>query len=382
MFSSSPAHTCRVCSNRMVIGLYRRPGPDKWRSNSEMRNLVPLIIYLVTTALKLGVFPGSLFRNPSLTSPFSYRKPYPCIMAPLHSELNSTLGAIFLGNIGAAILYGITTLQTFSYYKNCQKDGAMFRLLIGFLWILDSIHMSFMTHGVYQYLVVDFSNPLALMMPTWSLLSQIFVTCISDFIVRSVFTRRIWLLSGHNHFLCICIMITSLFVVASGFAFACKAFVLRSFANMIREESWMLYAGLGSAVVADGLVTVRCASSCNEVALVSRHSVVNILMIYSINTGLLTSVCAAASFITYAIWPDEFIYMGIYFALSKLYVNSLLAVLNSRASLRERKDGISTIPQSPSSIECISMGFGANTDPDVSPVLSKPRPFRFSARYK
>ncbi|KAF4618494.1 hypothetical protein D9613_010036 [Agrocybe pediades] len=41
---------------------------------------------------------------------------------------------------------------------------------------------------------------------------------------------------------------------------------------------------------------------------------------------------------TYAIWPQRFIFMGLYFALSKLYVNSLLASLNARTVFRSGRE--------------------------------------------
>jgi hypothetical protein len=68
-------------------------------------------------------------------------------------------------------------------------------------------------------------------------------------------------------------------------------------------------------------------------------------------------MCSAACFITYTIWPSEFIYLGIYYLLGKcwyrvdppflfplisnppdqtVYVNSLLATLHSREALREK----------------------------------------------
>ncbi|KAH9474978.1 hypothetical protein JR316_0012077 [Psilocybe cubensis] len=71
-------------------------------------------------------------------------------------------------------------------------------------------------------------------------------------------------------------------------------------------------------------------------------SILKIMMAFSINTGLLTSICAVACLVTYAIWPQRFIFMGLYFALSKLYVNSLLASLNARHSLSRRDRADST----------------------------------------
>ncbi|KAK7677728.1 hypothetical protein QCA50_019280 [Cerrena zonata] len=60
------------------------------------------------------------------------------------------------------------------------------------------------------------------------------------------------------------------------------------------------------------------------------------MTLYAINTGVLTSAISLTCLILYDIMPDNFIFMGFYFVLSKLYVNSFLAALNTRRVLRGR----------------------------------------------
>jgi len=74
-------------------------------------------------------------------------------------------------------------------------------------------------------------------------------------------------------------------------------------------------------------------------------SLVNILLVYTINTGLLTGIVAMLCFILYAVMPDTYIFMAIFLNLSKLYLNALLATLNARSNLRDQMNGaISIIP--------------------------------------
>ncbi|KAK0207352.1 hypothetical protein IW262DRAFT_660602 [Armillaria fumosa] len=50
-------------------------------------------------------------------------------------------------------------------------------------------------------------------------------------------------------------------------------------------------------------------------------------------SGLLTSTCSLLTLISYIVWPDTLIFLAIgTFILPKLYINSLLAMLNSRKS--------------------------------------------------
>jgi len=63
------------------------------------------------------------------------------------------------------------------------------------------------------------------------------------------------------------------------------------------------------------------------------QSMVNKLIMFSINTGLVTSICAIMAFVSVLAWPDTFLYIALYLLISRLYANSLLATLNARASL-------------------------------------------------
>ncbi|KAF8962346.1 hypothetical protein BDZ97DRAFT_1733137, partial [Flammula alnicola] len=260
----------------------------------------------------------------------------------LSTALDSTLGAAFLGTLAAAIFYGLTSVQTFIYFQNCAGDGRFLKSWVFTLWILDTVHMAFTAHGVYFYLVTNFGNFEALAAPTWSILAGVYLTNISDIIVRSIFAKRISILCGlHGGILRILlpvlIVILSLVVFICGCAFASRAFILHTFARL-DEASVYIYASIAAGVAADSTIAISLCILLfkSRTELKRTDSILNILMAFSINTALLTSICALACLITYAIWPQRLIFVGIYFTLSKLFVNSLLASLNSRGMLRSK----------------------------------------------
>jgi len=59
-------------------------------------------------------------------------------------------------------------------------------------------------------------------------------------------------------------------------------------------------------------------------------SVISRLMLFTINTGLLTSICAVLCLVTFVLYPNDLIYVTFFFCLSRLYCNSLFATLNCR----------------------------------------------------
>ncbi|KAH9896846.1 hypothetical protein C8Q73DRAFT_429397 [Cubamyces lactineus] len=254
--------------------------------------------------------------------------------------LNDTLGAVFLGNIAAACFYGITLLQTWIYYGRNGSDRVYLKVLVFILWALDSLHLALITHAVYVYAVTDFTNLLALEMPIWSILIQVAVTGISDLLVRGIFCQRVWRLSNRNWPLMIAIVVTTLTVFGGSIAFAVKGFSLPDY-FALSGISDILYISLGVGVVADILIA---ASMCvllakRRTGFAKTDSMVRVLILYSVNTGALTSLCALVCLITYATMPDNFIFIGVYFVLPKLFLNSLLATLNARRPLREAGSG-------------------------------------------
>ncbi|KZS99980.1 uncharacterized protein LAESUDRAFT_753411 [Laetiporus sulphureus 93-53] len=280
-------------------------------------------------------------------------------MEPL---LGDSLGAVFVGNIIAAVIYGITNVQAYIYYKQSTHDPIYLKCLVFFLWSIDGLHLIVITHLVYTYAVRDFGNIFALLKPTCilghtrSAVTQVLVTAISDGLIRGFFGHRVWKLRVKN---VLGVVVVTGIVVSSVLAFVAAVILgakmyRASTYGELYDISWVIYVGLAACVVADVLIA---ASQCfllraRRTSVARSRSVVRVLMLYSINTGSLTSLCELACLITYAVMPDNFIYMGIYFTLTKFFFNSLLATLNAREGLRRKiGGGLVAIPlvQSPGS---------------------------------
>ncbi|KDR78680.1 hypothetical protein GALMADRAFT_244175 [Galerina marginata CBS 339.88] len=207
---------------------------------------------------------------------------------------------------------------------------------------LDTFHLALITHALYFYLITSYANPLALLFPTWSILSQVYVTCISDLVVRLIYARRVWMIS-RNMFIAFLVVLTSAVALGTGIAFTTLAFIGKTYASLT-HISYLMYIALGGAVAADIIIASALCTSLarSRTGFKKTDSMVTVLMLYAINSSVLTTVCSAACFITYTIWPDQFTFIGIYFCLSKLIFNSLLAMLNSRSSLKRMVNGLST----------------------------------------
>ncbi|KAI0712971.1 hypothetical protein C8T65DRAFT_829169, partial [Cerioporus squamosus] len=279
-------------------------------------------------------------------------------MAAVAATMDNTLGAVLIGNLIAACLYGLTTIQTYIYFGRCREDSIWLRSLVVFLWILDTVHLAFISHTVYTYTVTDFGDFAALSKPVWSTVGQLIVMAVSDGVVRSIFCHRIYILSDRNRVLCGINVVLSLVIFGQGFALCIKDLQLGSkpFANFsVRaNEVWvrrvlggaclttapgsqtLYYADMSSGAVADAAIALtmtwllmRERSSMN---FRRTNNVIHTLVLYSVSTGALATVCFIGCLISYAVAPDTSIYIAFITNLSKGKLRGIAFSLLARIS--------------------------------------------------
>ncbi|KII84002.1 hypothetical protein PLICRDRAFT_435591 [Plicaturopsis crispa FD-325 SS-3] len=259
-------------------------------------------------------------------------------LADVHFD--NTLGALLVGGLVAIALWGVACTQTYIYFENTYRharDRAWLRSLIAVLWVLDTFDSCLHAHILYHYLVSNFLDPLAMAVPVWSVIIHVFMTSLQDFIIRLLFARRVLRLSNRNWLLTSGIFAVSLLDLVCGIAITGRAFKVASFAEL-NTMSWLFYLNFAAGTTADAYVA---SSLCyylhkSRTGFPRTESLINVLMMYTINTGLLTAIDASLGMITYIVMPNNFIFLAFYLLLSKLYLNSYLASLNSR---RLRADG-------------------------------------------
>ncbi|KAJ3503446.1 hypothetical protein NLJ89_g8429 [Agrocybe chaxingu] len=273
--------------------------------------------------------------------------------SPVH--IKDTFGAIFIGALVTMTIYGITTLQAYFYYLSFPQDGIKTKLLVASIWVLDTMHAIFMCHALHHYLIDQFGNAAALRDGTWTVFSSIAINVIMAFIVQwyascllecalsdphsiSFFTQRIFKLSPLDRRWWIAGVIG--FFVFAHFVFGIQTvvylFIKKQFARL-KEVALTSALPFGvSAIISD--ITIAAALCMllrnSRTTFEDTNTVINRLIIFAINRCILTSAMAILETIVFTILPNSFYSLAIDFVIGKLYANSLLAVLNSRARLR------------------------------------------------
>ncbi|KAG1733070.1 uncharacterized protein EDB91DRAFT_654525 [Suillus paluster] len=245
-------------------------------------------------------------------------------------DLGSTFGALFIGVIVSAVLFGATNVQAFVYFQTHRDTGRTFyKLVVIWLWILDALHLALIIHCVYYYLVINYANIGALTDVVWSF--KIIIDVFIIYGVHVLYVHRLWMVSkGRSRALPITVGIIVILVSGVAITLMWAIYQCHVFTDLVTIE-WSTYMTLGTTTFLDIVI----ASSLSYLLATSRtgfsstNSLITKLMGYTINTGCLTSMCSMAVMITCAMMPNNFIFLSIQFLVAKLYVNSFLALLNA-----------------------------------------------------
>ncbi|KAH8989085.1 hypothetical protein EDB92DRAFT_1947633 [Lactarius akahatsu] len=315
-------------------------------------------------------------------------------------DIRNSFGAAFVGLLVSTTLLGLTFAQICIYfwylvlrvvsesskltrprnYRN--RDPKALQFFVAFVTFIDVLHTIMCAYAIYWYLIVNFGNPEDLQYGMWAMNLQIVLSTVILISVQLYYARRVYILS--QSLICPIVIVVS--VAITGFFanfFLAKQIALKRFSDF-HASTWMSYVALSSATVGDTLVATSMCWSLyrRRTGFAKTDSVIMTSMAYSVNSGLLTGLLSLASTISIVVSPSSMIWLAFIWAMSKCYVNSLLAMLNSRDYVRGRQSttdrqdnayNISSIRVGPGPLS--TLDYGRNkSDHDEEPTFGVPKP--------
>ncbi|KAI0695205.1 hypothetical protein C8T65DRAFT_744100 [Cerioporus squamosus] len=247
----------------------------------------------------------------------------------------------FSCSFAGIISYGILVHQAYKYVRvySDDKREIIHKAFVFTIIVTDTFHIVAMIHTCYTYLVSNYFQPLELLQGIWSIKIQPMMAGITVLICQSFFARRVFLLSNKYRILvALSVMLT---LITFGFAVAgtVVAFKYHLFSEY-EHFYWLDSAACGAAIVSDlltaGVLIVNLSRRRTQIK--KTNALLNTLIVYTINTGLLTGIVNSLALVFALVRPNTMIWIAIEFVADGLYTNSVLAVLNSRKSIRETAD--------------------------------------------
>ncbi|TEB20165.1 hypothetical protein FA13DRAFT_1801262 [Coprinellus micaceus] len=282
-------------------------------------------------------------------------------MAPHHYpdviSIHETFGAGLVGALVNAIMYGLTTLQTYLYYMYYPKDGRTNKLLVAIVWVIDTVHTVLVSMCIYFYLVSNYDNRKDSRQDIghYSLRSyatssfHVWFKAFSSFeytnLPRLVQSGGFGGVLGFIVFAHLVFGILDCGILVSnnccdmGPAEGLKrldSFIKKDFSRLSEFTLFAATPFAITAVLADVLIA---GSLCvllhgSRTGFRSTDALVTTLIVYAVNRCLLTALMAIIEVIVFSLKSYALWYLAIDFVIGKLYANSFLATLNSRQALR------------------------------------------------
>ncbi|KZP24967.1 hypothetical protein FIBSPDRAFT_821263 [Athelia psychrophila] len=251
--------------------------------------------------------------------------------------LDSTMGATLIGVIVGAVLWGVSAVQVWCYYMNYPEDKWFYKWLVAGVFVSDTMHQILISHSIYTYLVTNLGNYVELGNLVWSIILEVLFNGITAILVQSFMISRIFKLAPRKWRWPAVSLVTVLVLAnfVSNVVYYARGFHIKTYADLaILKANTAAINGL--AATADILIAIIMCTVLqrSRTGFKNSDTMINSLILYTLNTGLLTSMCALAALLSLELAPSTFIYIAFFFNVGRLYSNSLLATLNARQSIR------------------------------------------------
>ncbi|KAI0730998.1 hypothetical protein C8Q76DRAFT_345701 [Earliella scabrosa] len=249
--------------------------------------------------------------------------------------LDDTMGAWLIGTIVGVLLQGVGYHQTYHYYRTYPRDPKYMKIWVGLLLIAETVNTACFAHTCYYYLVSNYFKPSVLFLgPVWSLKLLPVPASLSAVITQTFFARRIFLISRRLR----PIAVLAVFLIFMFFA-CFTAFTALGWNRATMKEfldlSWLASVASGLIMAADLLMTVVliCFLRRNHTGVVRTDSILDILIMYAVSSGLIICIFNVLNVTFSLLWPENLIFTAFSIILTKLYSNTFLVSLNARQSL-------------------------------------------------
>ncbi|KAJ7052226.1 hypothetical protein C8F01DRAFT_625572 [Mycena amicta] len=255
---------------------------------------------------------------------------------------NPTLGALLIGTMCGAILFGVTTMQAYVYFSRFPDDHWMIKSTVAFVWTAEATHVGTVSHTLYTLLVTDYGHPERLLeRPPRSIIGYIFITVTVAVAVQVFFSYRIWILSKSR--IIPYITYTLSFVrFAIGTALFAVGLGVSSVTEFGTKWQWLGITMWSLSAAEDVTITatlVYLLWAQRTKVHKSTTAFLDKIIMWAIETGLLTCSFSLITVILFHLMPGNFIWIAFSTLEARMFSNSLFASLNSRAVLREMRDG-------------------------------------------
>lgn len=268
----------------------------------------------------------------------------------MDKSIPSTFGAVFLGTCIAAVLTGVVSTQTLMYFRYYRRDGIPTKSMVFAVWLLDLFHTALLINSGWVFLIANFGNTDTDQIPP-SFAISVVVMALTTIFVHGFFINRVYQLS-RNPFIVAPMVVLGLLRIGSASATCIKMLEYGKTSLFLEKAKWAFVVGSATSLALDFWLTLTLLYYLwkSKTGFESVDSVIDKLSLYTLQSGLVTTIVITLAIGFWIGAPDNFVHLALYFSIGKLYANSLLVALNARDGIRNRYLRQEEIPMSSSQL--------------------------------
>ncbi|KAF7330078.1 hypothetical protein MKEN_00272100 [Mycena kentingensis (nom. inval.)] len=256
--------------------------------------------------------------------------------------LDETIGAFEIGVLVSLGLLGTVMSQVYHYFGYFVEDPLPLKIAVGVVAGLELIYTICISHSLYHFTITNFNNPkqfLGAFPPSFMIAfvatgtTGVIVNLFCCWRIHRLVRNPFWRMAIPGFLACCAVTWYSF-----GWAATVYLFEAKHIPEFVEEWGWLLMAIWIASPTTDIGVTATLVYILNDSRKAGVHKTTDVLVdkviTWTIETGLLTSLAGIAALVAYLTSRETFIWLGIFAVRSRLFANSFLTSLNCRKVLR------------------------------------------------
>ncbi|KAJ7221418.1 hypothetical protein GGX14DRAFT_669639 [Mycena pura] len=255
--------------------------------------------------------------------------------SPSTTSLEKLTLPIFIGTLLNWAFFGVLVLQVCIYYAAFPKDRAISKILVAFILVVEIAETLANTRDSVRIFSIYWGNMEILDEVGWAWFSTPIIGSISAAVGQGYFAWRIHIIGRNAYVLALIVALTVVQLGAgvwSGVEIClAKQFSQLQTSNVRPTATWLAATSLCDLIIVASMVFYLLRSC--EPEFKRTQAIVSRIIKITVETGLLCALFAIVDLYLFATYKGTNYHLALCIELSKVYSNSVLAILNSRVQL-------------------------------------------------
>ncbi|KAF8904318.1 hypothetical protein CPB85DRAFT_975128 [Mucidula mucida] len=254
-------------------------------------------------------------------------------------------GPFILGFMWSYCLYGMLVIQVYIYAERFAHDRAALKILVWSFFFLETVFTVFMTIAAWNTFGPYWGVTEAILFLNWSWIPLPPLSSFMAGMAQTFYAWRIYCLT-RSLWLPVLIELVMLMQVTANFVLSAIYFSVDSKRRVLDLVSYsdVVTVWLAGSAACDLIITVSLVvilyrrkpdSAGPHAAFRSTAALINKLIRFNMETGMITSICAIIELALFLSTHQYNMHLMVFLLLGKMYSNILMATLNYRESTRQ-----------------------------------------------